>query len=120
MPTSTVASLAGTAVPYGFAAEMGSGAATGRPMGSTPYLGQTGLQVQFRDGATGRVMGECADTEIGLKYAADLKKSAPDAATAWVNGYMSSFTSWTYAQDAFNKCSELFAQRFAQLRAGNS
>lgn len=117
VPTNTIDSLAGTAVPYGFVAEMGSGAATGRPAGSTPYMGQTGLQAQFLDGATGAVVAECADTEIGLKYAAELNKGATAAAEAWMNGYASSFTSWSYAQDAFNKWSAAIARRFAELRA---
>lgn len=116
VPTNTLASMAGTAVPYGFVAEMSSGAATGRPVGSTPYLGRTGLEAQFRDGATGTVLAECADTQIGLKYAADLDKGATTAAEAWMNGYVSSFTSWSYAQDAFNKWSAAFARRFAELR----
>lgn len=119
VPTNTAESLVGTAVPYGFVAEIGSGAATGRPVGSTPYMGQTGLEAQFRDGATGAVVAECADTEIGLKYAADLNQGAPTAAEAWLNGYASSFQSWTYARDAFNKWSAVFARRFAQLRAGS-
>ena len=74
----------------------------------------------LRDGATGAVLGECADTEIGLKYAADLNSGAPTAAEAWLNGYVSSFQSWTYAQDAFNKWSALFARRFKELRAASS
>ncbi len=98
VPTNQVASLVGTAVPYGFVAEIGSGAATGRPVGSTPYLGQTGMEVQFRDGASGKVVAECADTEIGLKYAADLNSGATKAAEAWVNGYLDSFTQWDYAK----------------------
>lgn len=116
IPTDTAKSLAGTAVPYGFVAEMGAGAATGRPVGSTPYMGQTGLEAQFRDGATGDVLGECADTQIGLKYAADLDRGVGTAAMAWMNGYASSFTSWSYAKDAFNKWSSAFARRFAVLR----
>ncbi|MDM0109487.1 DUF3313 domain-containing protein [Variovorax sp. J22R24] len=117
VPTNTLESMAGTAVPYGFVAEIGSGAATGRPVGSTPYLGKTGLEAQFRDGASGTVLAECADTQIGLKYAADLNNGATTAAEAWMNGYVSSFTSWSYAQDAFNKWSAAFARRFAELRA---
>ena len=116
-PTNTVASLAGTAIPYGFVAEIGSGAATGRPVGSTPYLGQTGMEAQFRDGATGNILAECADTEIGLKYAADLNAGATGAAESWVSGYMDSFSQWTYARNAFDKWSADFARRFAQLRA---
>jgi len=120
VPTNTVASLAGTAAPYGFVAEIGSGAATGRPVGSTPYLGQTGMEVQFRDGATGRIVAECADTEIGLKYAADMNAGVAGAAENWVNGYMDSFAQWTYAKNAFDKWSVEFAQRFARLRSSQT
>ncbi len=118
VPTNTVASLAGTAAPYGFVAEIGSGAATGRPVGSTPYLGQTGMEVQFRDGGSGRIVAECADTEIGLKYAADMNAGAAGAAETWINGYMDSFSQWTYAKNAFDKWAADFARRFGQLRSG--
>ena len=116
VPTNTIASLAGTAAPYGFVAEIGAGAATGKPVGSTPYLGQTGIEVQFRDGASGQLIGECADREIGLKYAADLNAGAAGAAENWVNGYMDSFQQWSYAKTAFDKWANEFAQRFALLR----
>ena len=109
-------SLAGTAIPYGFVAEIGSGAATGRPAGSTPYLGTTGMEVQFRDGLSGAVVAECADLEIGRKYAADLNAGASGAAEAWANGYLESFTSWSYARDAFDKWAALFAKRLEELR----
>lgn len=118
MPTDTVLSLAGTAAPYGFVAEIGAGAATGKPAGSTPYLGQTGMEVQFRDGASGQLVAECADREIGLKYAADMNAGAAGAAENWVNGYMDSFTQWTYAKTAFDKWASEFAQRFGTLRNG--
>jgi hypothetical protein len=117
VPTGTMDSLTGTLVPYGFVAEAGSGVAKGLPAGSTPYMGETGMQAQFRDGATGKVMGECADNEIGRKYAASVDKGAANATTTWVNGYMDSFTSWSYAKDAFDKCAALFAERFNKLRA---
>ncbi len=120
VPTNTAKSMVGTAVPYGFVAEMGSGAASGRPAGSTPYMGQAGVEAQFIDGGSGAVLAECADHEIGLKYAADLNKSAAGAAETWVNGYASSFTSWTYAQDAFNKWSAEIARRFVELRSASA
>jgi len=116
VPTNTMASVAGTAAPYGFVAEIGAGAATGKPAGSTPYLGQTGMEVQFRDGGSGQIVAECADREIGLKYAADLNAGAAGAAENWVNGYVDSFSQWTYARNAFDKWSVEFARRFAALR----
>ena len=118
VPTNTIASLAGTATPYGFVAEMGAGAVTGKPVGSTPYLGQTGMEVQFREGVSGQLVGECADREIGLKYAADLNSGAAGAAENWVNGYMDSFSQWTYAKTAFDKWAAEFARRLAVLRNG--
>jgi len=39
VPTKVEDSLTGTLIPYGVVAEAGSGGASGRPAGSTPYLG---------------------------------------------------------------------------------
>jgi len=118
VPTKVTDSLAGTLIPYAFVAEAGSGVATGRPAGSTPYMGETGMEMQFLDGASGKVVGECRDTEIGRKYAVDVNSSAVGAAQTWANGYLSSFQAWTYAKDAFDKWAGLLAQRLARLRSG--
>lgn len=115
-PTNVVESLAGTAAPYGFVAEIGSGAVTGLPAGATPYLGETGIEAQVRDGATNAIIAECEDTEVGRKYAADLNAGASGAATAWIGGYLNSFTAWSYAKDAFDKWAVLTARRVAVLR----
>ena len=116
VPTSVPGSVAGTLIPYAFIAEASSGKVTGRPAGSTPYLGETGMEMQFRDGANGAVLAECRDTEIGRKYAAELNAGAAQAAQTWANGYMSSFQSWGYAKAAFNKWSMLVAKRVAELQ----
>jgi hypothetical protein len=116
VPTTVTDSLAGTLIPYAFVAEAGSGVATGRPAGSTPYMGETGMEMQFRDGGNGQIIAECRDTQIGRKYAADVNGSAVGAAQTWANGYMSSFQQWSYAKEAFDKWSMLVAQRFAELR----
>ena len=116
VPTTVTDSLAGTLIPYGFIAEAGSGVATGRPAGSTPYLGETGMEMQFRDGASGDVLAECRDTEIGRKYAADVNAGATSAAQTWVGGYLNSFQAWSYARNAFDKWSALVALRITQLR----
>jgi len=117
VPTTVTDSLAGTLVPYAFIAEAGSGAATGRPAGSTPYLGETGMEMQFRDGGSGAILGECRDTEIGRKYAADVSGGTVNAAQTWASGYLNSFTAWSYAKNAFDKWSALTAQRLAALRS---
>lgn len=116
VPTGVAESLTGTLVPYAFIVEAGSGAATGRPAGSTPYLGETGIEMQFRDGASGAVLGECRDTEIGRKYAASLDTGAVGTAQTWASGYLNSFQNWSYAKNAFDKWAQLTAQRIAALR----
>lgn len=116
VPTNVADSVVGTAVPYGFVAEAATGAASGLPAGATPYLGETGIEAQFRDGASGTILAECEDTEVGRKYAADLNAGAAGAAQAWVGGYVSSFSSWSYAKDAFDKWTALTARRLAALR----
>ena len=98
VPTDTSKSVTGTLVPYAFVAEAGSGVATGRPAGSTPYLGETGMEMQFIDGASETVIAECRDTEIGRKYAAELDSGTMGAAQTWANGYVNSFQSWSYAK----------------------
>lgn len=117
VPTGVTESVAGTLIPYAFVAEAGAGAATGRPAGSTPYMGQTGMEMQFRDGVSGAVLGECRDTEIGRKYAADTDSGASGAAQTWAGGYLNSFQSWSYAKNAFDKWSSQVAQRVTALRA---
>jgi len=97
-------------------AEAGSGVATGRPAGSTPYLGETGMEMQFRDGATAAVLGECRDTQIGRKYAVSDSSNAATVAQTWASGYLNSFQEWSYAKNAFDKWSALTAQRLAALR----
>ncbi len=116
VPTTVTDSIAGTLIPYAFIVEASSGTETGRPAGSTPYLGQTGMEMQFRDSVKGTVLAECRDTEIGRKYAADMNAGAATAAQTWANGYLNSFQSWSYAKDAIDKWSALVAKRVGQLR----
>ncbi|WP_295399905.1 DUF3313 domain-containing protein [uncultured Thiocystis sp.] len=116
VPTDVTRSVTGTVIPYAFVAEAGSGVATGRPAGSTPYLGETGMEMQFIDTTNGTILAECRDTEIGRKYAADLDSGATGAAQTWANGYVNSFQSWSYAKNAFDKWSALTAERLAALR----
>jgi len=116
VPTEVSRSVAGTLIPYGFVAEAGSGVATGRPAGSTPYLGETGMEMQFRDGASATVLGECRDTQIGRKYAVSDSSNAVAVAQTWASGYLNSFEAWSYAKDAFDKWAGLVAQRLALLR----
>lgn len=115
-PTEVSRSVTGTLIPYGFVAEAGSGVASGRPAGSTPYLGETGMEMQFVDAKSGTIVGECRDTQIGRKYASEVDSGATGAAQTWASGYVNSFQAWSYAKNAFDKWSLLVAERLAHLR----
>jgi len=116
VPTSVARSAAGSLIPYAFVAEAGSGVATGRPAGSTPYMGEAGMEMQFRDGKSAAILAECRDAEVGRKYAFDDDAGATDVAKTWASGYVNSFQAWAYARNAFDKWSLLVARRFAELR----
>ncbi|MEE4376826.1 MAG: DUF3313 domain-containing protein [Candidatus Competibacteraceae bacterium] len=116
VPTNVARSATGTLIPYAFVAEAGSGVATGRPVGSTPYMGEAGMEMQLRDGESAMILAECRDTQIGRKYALDDDGSVTDAAQTWASGYLNSFQAWSYARNAFDKWSLIIAQRFAELR----
>jgi hypothetical protein len=120
VPTVAYRSLLGTATPYGFVAEYASGPATGRAAGSTPYLGQTGIEAQFIDGGSKTVIAEFSDLRLGKKYGADLAKSATDAAAKYAAGYFNSFSAWGYAKEAFEMWASFFRERFDELRGINN
>jgi hypothetical protein len=116
MPTNYKLSVAGTLTPYAFVAEAASGPASGRPAGSTPYLGECGIEARFVDGLSGEIIAEYTDTKIGKKYDVDTSKGAVDAGKKWVDGYLDSFTTWSYAKQAFDQWAELLRIRFNELR----
>ncbi len=109
VPTKYQRSVAGSLIPYGFVAEAASGPASGRPAGSTPYLGESSVEVQFFDTSSGQVLAEFKETKIGKKYDAESAKK-------WVNGYMDSFTTWGYAKAAFDQWAAQLRLRFDELR----
>jgi len=109
VPTKYGLSIVGTLTPYAFVAEAASGPASGRPAGSTPYLGETGIEVQFLDGGSGKLLGEFADKRFGKKYDVGGVKQ-------YVSGYVDSFTTWNYAKQSFDRWAEIFRQRFDELR----
>jgi hypothetical protein len=87
---------------------------------ATPYLGQTGIEAQFIDGGSKKVIAEFSDLQIGRKYGAARVKSAPDLAQKWATGYLDSFTTWGYAKEAFKMWASFFRERFDELRGINN
>lgn len=116
VPTEYALSIAGTLTPYAFIAEAASGPANGRPAGSTPYLGESSVEIQFLDGESKQIVAEFAGTKIGKKYDVDTSKGAVNAAKKYMGSYMDSFSAWNYAKEGFDEWAVLFKERFNELR----
>lgn len=115
VPTKTEYSVVTLVVPYATVADMASGAATGGPVGSAPYLGRTGIAAEFIDSKANRIVAEYADTDVGRKYVVDTSKGVTAAVTTGMTDYLDAYQSWAYAKQAFDQWAALFRQRLDQL-----
>ena len=108
--------------PYATIPDLASAPASGRPLGSPPYLGRTGIAAEFIDGATDQVVAQYVDRQFGRKYVLDANQGVGSAASRGVTGYVNSFSAWAYAKQAFDKWSQDFRKRLDELsgrRAGS-
>jgi hypothetical protein len=103
-------SLAVLVIPYASVPDLAIGAASGGPQGSAPYLGRTGIAVAFIDGGSNAVVGEFVDENFGRKFVLDAS-DASKTVSGTVDGYTKSFSTWAYAQQAFDGWAQLFRQR---------
>jgi hypothetical protein len=101
--------------PYATIPDMLSGSATGRPTGAAPYLGRTGIAVQFIDGATDRVVAEFADVQFGRKYDVNATGSVTSAVTSGVTNYLDAYSTWAYTQQAFDRWALQLRRRLDQI-----
>ena len=92
-----------------------AGSADEGKRGAAPYLGRTGLAVQFIDSQTGEVVAEYADERFGRKYVTDTSQGAVAAATTGVTDYVKAFSTWAYAQQAFDAWAAQFRQRLDKI-----
>ncbi|MFO1423508.1 MAG: DUF3313 domain-containing protein [Candidatus Competibacteraceae bacterium] len=115
VPTKPEMSVVTLVVPYATVADVASGAATGGPVGSAPYLGRTGIAAQFIDGKTSQVVAEYADTQVGRKYVVDTSKGVGNAITTGFSDYAKAYSTWAYAKQAFDGWAQQFRARLDQI-----
>ena len=104
-------------VPYATVADMASGAAAGGPIGSAPYLGRTGIAAQFFDSRNNQLIAEYADTRVGRKYVVDTSQGVGSAVDTGVSNYMKAYSTWAYAQQAFEGWAKLLRARLDQAHS---
>jgi hypothetical protein len=114
VPTKPEMSVVALVVPYATVADVASGAAAGGPVGSAPYLGRTGIAAQFIDSKTSRVIAEYVDTQVGRKYVVDTSKGVGNAITTGFSDYAKAYSTWAYAQQAFDGWAQQFRTRLDQ------
>lgn len=114
VPTKPEMSVVALVVPYATVADVASGAATGGPVGSAPYLGRTGIAAQFIDSQTNRVIAEYTDTQVGRKYVVDTSKGIGDTITTGFSDYAKAYSTWAYARQAFDGWAQQFRARLDQ------
>ena len=114
VPTKPEMSVVALVVPYATVADVASGAAAGGPVGSAPYLGRTGIAAQFIDSQTSRVIAEYADTRVGRKYVVDTSKGVGNAISTGFSDYAKAYSTWAYAQQAFDGWAQQFRARLDQ------
>jgi hypothetical protein len=87
---------------------------SGEPPGAAPYMGKTGIAVEFVDSQSGRLIGEYADTQFGQQYVLDPNKGIQGLVDANAKGTMDSFSKWDYVHQAFDKWALQFRARLDQ------
>ena len=119
VPVNVAEDVAYQAVPFGggVVAELAEGPVMGEGFGSAPFLGRTGIVVQFFDGKTNQLIGEYADTQFGKQYVANLSKGVTAAAETGWNQYWKGLKSWGYAQEAFTGWAQAFRAYLDKVRA---
>ena len=109
-------SLAVLVVPYASVPDLVVSAASGGPQGSAPYLGRTGIAVEFIDGRSSAVVAQFADENFGRKFVIDAG-DASKTISGSIDNYAKSFSTWAYAQQAFDGWAQLFRQRLDAANA---
>jgi hypothetical protein len=115
VPTKPEMSVIALVVPYATIADLASGVADGHEAGSPAYVGSTGIEAEFLDSQTSRVIGEYVDDQIGRKYVVDTSGGIENAITTGFSQYSKAYTSWGYAKEAFDTWAKLLRTRLDQL-----
>ena len=117
VPTKPEMSVVTLVVPYATVADMAAGAAAGGPPGSAPYLGRTGIAAQIFDSRNNQVIAEYADTRVGRKYVVDTSQGVGTAVSTGVSDYMKAYSTWAYAEQAFEGWAKLLRARLDQAHS---
>lgn len=109
VPTNPIVSVGVLLTPYATIPDLLGGSVTSDKVGSAPYLGHTGIAVEFYDTASGKLLGEYVDEQFGRKYVVDMNNGVVSAVTGGLKDYANAYSNWAYAQQAMDGWSQAFA-----------
>ncbi|MBA4417226.1 MAG: hypothetical protein C0392_04855 [Syntrophus sp. (in: bacteria)] len=100
--TKPLASVVVLVTPYATIADLASGAVTKGGVGSSPYVGDAAIEVEFLDGQTNEQLIAYVERRIGKKYNVDLSEGPVKAVSTGAVSYGKAYTTWGYTKDAFD------------------
>ncbi len=105
IPTKPELSVATLVIPYASVADLAAGAA------GYSYLGQTAIEAEFLDSRTNAVLAAYVDRQVGKKFDIDLSQGAAPAVQKGVSSYTKAYSTWAYAEAAFDYWAGLLRKR---------
>jgi hypothetical protein len=97
-PTNPGMSVVTLLLPFGTVADV----AAGRGTGGTFYLGDTAIEAEFRDSLSNELLAAYVEKRFGKKYDIDTSQGAESAVNKTVDSYARAYTTWGYAEQAFD------------------
>jgi hypothetical protein len=101
-------------VPYAAVADVASGGGAG----SAPYLGDAAIEVEFRDSRNNELLATYVDKRVGKKYDVDLNPGIGEAVSKGVDSYSKAYSTWGYAQQAFDYWAQKLRRRLDEAHGG--
>lgn len=105
IPTKPELSVATLVIPYATVADLAAGAA------GYSYLGQTAIEAEFLDSRSQTVLAAYVDRQVGKKIDIDLSQGAAPAVQKGVSSYTKAYSTWAYAEAAFDYWAGLLRKR---------
>ena len=75
------------------------------------YLGQTAIEAEFLDSRSNEVLAAYVDRQAGKKYDVDLSQGVGSAVEKGVSSYTKAYSTWAYAEAAFDYWAGLLRKR---------
>jgi len=119
-PTSAATSAVVLFTPEPQLPEGPAGARTAGGKGAAPYLGHSGIAVQFLDGHSGHLIGEYVNPRFGREYAVDSTRASFSAMVEGVSNHGQTFTTWDAAGQAFDAWAGQLRKRLDRDRTRSS